>query len=419
MKNTQYKIIALSLLVATVILFGFYKTRINPKSLITSQSSTNVQDTSLTTKITDIFSIKDDVVHVNNGRDIPIPGADSQTFKILSNGFAKDSTHIWSYGLGVYSLQGISDLASFVDLSNLFGKDKYNVYRLRTSFEGIEGNGTEGVEVLKDADVRTFQILSNTFVKDSQNVWGWWGHDLILMVHGTDVASFTILNDFFEKTNSLVYKGTNVMNGVNPATFIALDRTNVKDMAHVFDFKGDIYSKISDVKTLVSLGDGAWFKDSVHVYNGNGEILEQADPVTFISMGSSYGKDASHVFYGGGPGFVLTDMVPPKGMIVSSADAGSFVVVGEVYAKDATNIFSRGEILSNADVTTFEQIGKSPYFKDKLHIWYFGDGPNYLIMIPNADVATFTVNNDNTNQAEDAHYTYGFNGKGFFSAIPK
>lgn len=338
----------LMVLVALAVIAGgvfyFYKNKVRTGAVQTPVAAYNYIP-----KIDDTFSVQDGAVHISVNRvDIPIPGADPNTFQILGNRYAKDSTHVWSYAVGAYQLPDISNPASFM-------------------------------------------VINQSFAKSSNAVY---------------------INIFHQP----------VLSGADPATFVALDSKNAKDANHAYDFLGKTFDKIADVKTLTSLAGGTWFKDSVHIYAGDGEIVDQADPATFTDLGACYGKDSTHIFFCDNvPNFVITDTTPPKAQIVSGADIGSFEVMGGGYARDNYHIFVNGAEFDDADVATFRQIGQSPYFEDKSHIWYDSEGGTpitELVLIPNADVSTFTASPGST-MAEDANYTYGFNGRGVFLAIPK
>ena len=280
-----------------------------------------------------------------------------------------------------------------------------------------------------DANPKTFVLLGNNYAKDSTHIWHYDTNGIKnenQLAQNVDIASFAPLNDIYIKDRNGVYTINlfKIVPGIDPVTVSALDNRNIKDKNHAYDFMGNIFSNIVDVKNLVSVASdetvgSQWFKDSVHVYTGNGEILDQADPKTFTDLGIRYGKDATHIFYGSTTSFLETDSTPMKGFIVSGADINTFVVE-KGYAKDSSHIFATGHILTGADVTTFKQIGNNNYyFKDKNHVWY-SEEMGGITQISNADVKTFTVDSNNSSTAQDAHNRYGFaNMSGAFIVTPK
>jgi hypothetical protein len=327
-----------------------------PLSQTTSPSSVS---TGYSSKTSDTVSVKNGVVYING--NLPVAGADPSTFQLLGGDFAKDSTHIWHYdpAVGITNqtkLEQRVDIASFADLNDSYVKDKNGVY------EGDLYN-LEGGAPLK------------------------------------------------------------LMSGIDTNTAVALDAGNIKDANHAYDFEGNMFSNITDAKTLVGLGqnsngDSQWFKDSVHVYAGDGEIVSNANPATFKDIGAGYGEDKSNVFYDGNvETFVVTGMTAPTGSIVAGADLNSFVVIGNNYAKDSSHVYENGKQLLDADPATFHQIGTSLFFEDKSHVWYTGQNNEaYFDEIPQADPVTFTVG---SNGVQDANNTYTFDGRGNLTVTPK
>lgn len=301
---------------------------------------------------------------------------------------------------GVFLLAG-SDARTFVDLTPAngekegmcYGKDKNQIY----SAYGVGGFGP-----IAGGDPQTFKILNANYTRDANRVY-YRGN----LMPNADTITFVALGEKWAKDKSNVYHWEKIINGADAATFVALDDDHGKDVSRVFDPFGNVFNQIADVGSLISV-NGFWLKDKFHVYTSNGQILDQADPVTFADLGSGYGRDVSHIFYGN-----IGAFGSGKGNIVSEADLASFKVVADNYAKDNVHIYSIGKVLLGADVNTFARIGESPYFKDKSHVWYRGDGPGGLTLIPEADPNTF-VFIGSYGEAKDANHTYGFSAKGFF-----
>jgi hypothetical protein len=380
-------IILVVLLAGTVIYFVFIKKPVTQFEQIPVPSSTSATQSSNTTSNSDSpsptsgvtsstsmvtgYSIKSsDTVSVNssglvlvNG-NAPFPGADPKTFQLLGDGFAKDNTHIWRY----------------------------------------DDQGVHNETVLaQKVDVPSFAVLNNSYVKDKNGVYQ---GDLYNLQGGAPLK---------------------LMSGVDTNTAVALDNDNIKDASHAYDFTGAMFSKIVDVKTLVSLGqnsngDSHWFKDSVHVYAGDGEIVPYADPATFKDLGMGYGKDKSHVFYDDDVTTFVSTSTPSTGSIVAGADLNSFVVVGNSYpyAKDNTHVYAGGKVLQYADPATFAQVGDSNFFKDKTHVWLVDDHNEQIFdLIPQADAVTFVLVNSGSITAQDAHNTYSVDGRGNLTVTPK
>jgi len=303
---------------------------------------------------------------------------------------------------GVFLLSG-SDARTFVDLTPAdgekqgmcYGKDKNQVY----SAYGVGGFGP-----IVGGDPQTFKILNANYTKDANHVWNR-GNP----IPNADANTFVASGELWAKDKNNVYHWDKIISGADTTTFVALDDDHGKDATHAFDPFGNVFKQIVDVGSLTSV-NSFWLKDKFHVYTSNGQILDQADPVTFADLGSGYGRDVSHVFYGNTGTFGSG-----KGNVISDADLTSFMVVADNYGKDNAHIFSLGKVLSSADVNTFARIGESAYFKDKSHVWYRGDGPGGLTLIPEADSTTFVLTDSSGyGGAKDANHTYGFSAKGFF-----
>ncbi len=303
---------------------------------------------------------------------------------------------------GVFLLAG-SDAQTFMDLTPAdgekqgmcYGKDKNQVY----SAYGVGGFGP-----IVGADPQTFKILNANYTKDANHVWNR-GNP----ISNADTATFIVSGELWAKDKNNVYHWDKIISGADTTTFVALDDDHGKDAIHAFDPFGNVFSQIADVSSLTSV-NGFWLKDKFHVYTSNGQILDQADSITFADLGSGYGRDVSHIFYGNTGTFGSG-----KGNIIPEADLTSFIVVADNYGKDNAHIFSIGKVLSGADVNTFARVGESTYFKDKSHVWYRGDGPGGLTFIPEADSTTFVLTDSyGYGGAKDANHTYGFSAKGFF-----
>jgi hypothetical protein len=231
------------------------------------------------------------------------------------------------------------------------------------------------------------------------------------IIQNADANTFVALGDMWAKDKNNVYWYGRVTKGADSATFVVIDDTHGKDATHAFDAPGNTLTHIADIGSLVSIRNDYWLKDKVHVYTSNGQILEQADPRTFVDLGAGYGKDATHIFYHGDGGVLGSG----RGHSIPDAHMKSFVVAqADSYAKDDAHIFSEGKILEGADVHTFARIGRSAYFKDTSHVWH-SDGGRGIILISEADAATFApTDTDPFGGAADANYGYGFSAKGDF-----
>lgn len=218
--------------------------------------------------------------------------------------------------------------------------------------------------------------------------------------------------------NTVYYLGMKVK-GVDASTFKEIDEEHGMDATHVFDGFGNIFTDIADMSTLEDV-NGFWLKDKVNVYTGNGQILEHADPATFVDLGMGYGRDKDNLYCSPNSPAVSKDSreLPGtgKGVIVVGADPDSFEVIPgkySFYGKDSSHVYSNCKELKGADVTTFVQVSDGYYYKDKTSVWYEDTNSGDLISIPGADSASFQLISK-PDVAKDKSHTYGFGAKGDF-----
>jgi hypothetical protein len=168
---------------------------------------------------------------------------------------------------------------------------------------------------LRDADLKTFQVLNFTYAKDKQNVWAM---------------------------------------GIRIPTAVARSFVVCDDGAHQYD----------DSDMIVWCGYG---KDERGVYyydyDGKPTLLKKVDPATFVSLGDkTFAKDANHVFLGAA--------VLPK------ADPATWEVIAGVYSRDAKRLYWRKVALPGVNPKKFRVLTKG---EAKLRAggdgetWYFDD----------------------------------------------
>ncbi len=194
-----------------------------------------------------------------------------------------------------------------------------------------------------------------------------------------------------------------------------------------------------DAATYQSFTTNACFtKDKNDVYVGSGDAIG-ADPDTFVPVGTSsegtslwhcYGKDQYAAYYGGYGYPRISGDIPNVDLstftangdiypyaedarhiffeqnIVVGADPQTFSIIastmdspyaaefGYVFAKDAVHVFDSGSLLKGADPATFTFDGDTGVARDKNHVWVTDGDPASLIMVPNADLKTFSALNE-------------------------
>jgi len=250
-------------------------------------------------------------------------------------------------------------------------------------------------------------------------------------------------NNFFNKDSSLVNSG--------PESLITLDQYYAKDSNHVY-YNGKILDG-ADAKSF-SLYNGL-AKDKNSVFWGDKIINVEIDPSSATKISNKVIKDKTHVYfrqlYDADGNFIDEKINGPVFKQLYIADASTFQYVGECtcveiichnYYKDKNNVFveetplenidsssfqyfgyysvhgndmpvtvsyskdkntvykSCGDILKDADVNTFENIGDG-YAKDKNYVW------NMAKLINGADSLTFKVLSDGYAKDKDKVYFDG------------
>ncbi len=259
--------------------------------------------------VKDSFLAKDATTFYLGG--YPIRGIDMATFSIFETGtgdyFAKDANHVYyfilsssltstlSNGNAVSFVVPNADPTSFLVLEGGLGyaKDKNYVY-LPTQ--------QDTVAVLKNADPATFQFISSNKHVDDTNLsasdesyYGFWGEDAIhayykeYLLPNSEAQSFKILRDqrgnptgYAQDKNNVYnsYSGE-IINGADPKTFIVLNDTYAKDTGHVFSYDADVYG--DNVLTIGKIVDGA-DASSFEIISGD-KIHDAKDSLGFFHEG--------------------------------------------------------------------------------------------------------------------------------------
>ena len=144
---------------------------------------------------------------------IKINGADTETFVLLGEQYAKDK----NYGYW----KGKPFGADVVSLSFLYGhyiKDKNNVY--------FQGNKLEGVNAEK------FKVISFDgygYAKDDKNIW--FGES---MLSDADIDTFEVISPSYTKDKNHVWYFGKIIQDADPSTFEVIDNSNGKDKYYYY-----------------------------------------------------------------------------------------------------------------------------------------------------------------------------------------
>lgn len=186
-------------------------------------------------------------------------GADPKTFKPISNWdsfYGKDANSVFNGYLKIKN----ADPKTFTPLNESFSKDSKRVFY---------GSKCE----IKGADNKTFTPINSYMAKDKFRVYkyifnnGYSCKSALNIIPSTDTRTFQLLNSFYSKDKNAVFFDNKPVNEANPATFKAFN---------------EWYS--------TSFGS-----DDKHVFY-RGELIEQADPNSFLVIDSAFAKDKNYVY---------------------------------------------------------------------------------------------------------------------------
>lgn len=235
-----------------------------------------------------------------------IEKADPGSFEIIpgKRDYAKDINYVYIEGT---VLQG-ADPKSFEKINEYsYAKDKKNVFA--------------GSEVINDADVHSFEVLSHSYSKDKNNIY--YRAD---KVEKADIESFIIITNkgqqqgFFKDINHIYFNGK-VVDNADPISF--------KVLYNPITYVNWQYHYLADNNNVYYLNEGTL------------NVLHDADPKTFTPLKGLYAKDSDHVFY--------------NDEILAKADPETFYIFDTPYpcAKDENYVFVRNVIEEGIDPNNF------------------------------------------------------------------
>ncbi len=240
--------------------------------------------------------------------DNKITGADVETFRVVSDQYAKDKNNVYFHGTKIDGADAETFeylCAAFGDEDQLwrgeFAKDKNRLYHGANHFENL--------------DLENFSFVGETcgaYLTDSKHIYS--------TFYNFDDGS---TEDFRDN------KPIPCIPDADPNTFEVLDENYAGDDKQVF-YKG-VHLPGVERKTFISLNYN--YAKSASIVYCNGEPLDGADPATFtLIKGGDYVKDKNAVYY--------------YCSIVPGADSATFEMVSEGnkvnYAKDKNGYYHGG-----------------------------------------------------------------------------
>jgi hypothetical protein len=314
---------------------------------------------------------KDDYAIDNNfawkGR-YKISGADPKTFKVLGVGnYSMDKNFVY------YDDERLENVAtsSFVSMGKWHGKDTKHIYHLKFT---VVSSSTIDIKHVRELNYGIIADEEGVYVADWANA----------IIGAGDFAYKKAENTTDPKTLRFVGECAYPFDGGGGPTSYYMDKNYV--YLNAFDLNFEKLDNIDAASFRVFESQYSWNIDRTwsannfagdknHVYVGCGEILEGADPDSFVYLGDIYAKDKDHVFTLGG--------------IVKDADRKTFQLFGRSMAKDKNNVYLGQEKIQGVDAATFEKINDK-YWKDKENIFTLSFSRDDLVRF-DADVKTFKV----------------------------
>ena len=151
---------------------------------------------------------------------------------------------------------------------------------------------------------------------------------------GYDPLTFKRINDEYAIDANHVYISNEILEGADPATFVAPENDSTKSLSH-----------------------------DAHDYYLRKHPLRVADMGSFVQKSRSWAVDSLYVYYFG----LKANLDDNKAPI---SDFSTFRVINDSYAADAKNVYWHNEIVSGADPGSFAVLkGEYEYGQDKFRVY--------------------------------------------------
>ena len=282
--------------------------------------------------------------------------ADVASFQPVNRYFGKDKKNVFWKG----RKQNV-DYASFeIDASGII-KDKNHVYN-------TNGKEYNFLEVVKDADPKTYQLLDPSLPDYKRNSWT---RDVNAVYYKNkrikgDPETFKPLNDAIAIDTNYIYSIIHQRG----------EGTELHEVDEVIQKHKRIEGKIDAINEMyVQIGNAvvsAFTKDefTLHTFESIKKIKKidyftivvndiliykgiecpEIDIQTFGSLDYGYSKDNKNIYY--------------NGKKIINVNASSFEIISPDYCKDDINVFYRGALVKEANPKTFKMTSENDVFED-------------------------------------------------------
>ena len=325
-----------------------------------------------------------------------LKGVSSKGFEVLNDslGFVKDYKNVFYLDRaddGITFIPKIQNIEG-VDIATLeftgghyskYYKDKNNVYFMDNRDDKIK------FKKLSYVNPKTFEMVDDTFARDDKNLY-----IFEYRLDGIDPKTFKKLSyemvkdknglyflEDIEKDNENIEIKARKLNikGLDLKTFEHIDGDYYKDKNNVYYESDNNLYKIenADLKTFEILdssytGYGNFSKDKDYIYLNN-KKLEEIDAKTFEKMRANLIRDKNGIYK------VEKDEEKHEFKIVPINAKINFKNLKSLdwgYFKDDKNIYyfdeDKFEKIEGADVSSFEKVKYSDFYKDKNYVYYNG-----------------------------------------------
>ena len=329
---------------------------------------------------------KNRVFYMDERKDIK--NADAKTFERMGESYYfRDKNNVFAlkndysdsnYNLVLEMSKNI-DRSSFDILNNEFGKDKNGVYYFGEKIDGISSNNAKVVEELGDYDY-IFQSGNdhylvtvnegNSYDKSDDNTKEKFK---IKKINGLNVDYDTFkyfeIYDLYKDKNNFYYHSDNDLKKIKSG----IDVKSAEKIIELRDF-------IKDKNNIYYFSDGKLEKINLKIDVNNLEYLDDGN-----SVFSSYLRDGKNVYF--------VNDEDGKIKIVKNVDKNTFKVVNGNYGVDSKNVYYLGEKLAFVGLDGLK-IFNEGYLKDKKNVYEISVNDNDEVKVKpiknlNIDVATF------------------------------
>jgi len=329
---------------------------------------------------------KNRVFYMDERKDIK--NVDAKTFERMGESYYfRDKNNVFAlkndysdsnYNLVLEMSKNI-DRSSFDILNNEFGKDKNGVYYFGEKIDGISSNNAKVVEELGDYDY-IFQSGNdhylvtvnegNSYDKSDDNTKEKFK---IKKINGLNIDYDTFkyfeMDDLYKDKNNFYYHSDNDLKKIKSG----IDVKSAEKIIELRDF-------IKDKNNIYYFSDGKLEKINLKIDVNNLEYLDDGN-----SVFSSYLRDGKNVYF--------VNDEDGKIKIVKNVDKNTFKVVNGNYGVDSKNVYYLGEKLDFIGLDGLK-IFNEGYLKDKKNVYEISVNDNDKVKVKpiknlNIDVATF------------------------------